>query len=307
MKNNLYNYSEFNLENIDNNESFVYVYLDPREVGNYKYNDYEFSNLPFYVGVSNKKTIHDRKNRHLHYAKLDKDVTNNNYKKNIIRSILSDELEPIILKYKENLSRLDAFNLEKDMILSIGNRYDKSGPLVNISKGGDGGDTFTNNPRKEEIREIHRKNATGSNNNMFGLPLENYPSHKAKLRDEHWNKGRTASVSTKEILSMQRSGSGNSRAKKTLLFDNNFNLVKEFDCCFDIANYIGSTNKAVSKTASTNSKKETPYHTTKGYFIIYKDDWENRFKEKENEIREFLKTFRKNKNQFSEKIINKND
>jgi len=92
---------------------------------------------------------------------------------------------------------------------------------------------------------------------MFGLPLENYPSHKAKLSDEHWNKGRTASVSTKEILSKQRSGSGNSRAKKTLLFDNNFNLVKEFDCCFGIANYIGSTNKAVSKTANTNSKKKS--------------------------------------------------
>ena len=73
------------------------------------------------------------------------------------------------------------------MISTIGNRYDKSGPLVNISKGGDGGDNFTNNPRKEEIREIHRKNALGSNNNMYGLPLEEYPSHKAKLRGEHWN------------------------------------------------------------------------------------------------------------------------
>jgi hypothetical protein len=30
-----------------------------------------------------------------------------------------------------------------------------------------------------------------------------------------------------------------------------------------------------------------------------KDDWENKFKNKENEIREYLKTFKKNKNQFS--------
>ena len=298
MKKNLYNYNEFSLENIDN-DSFVYVYLDPRKIGLYKYNDYEFDNIPFYVGVSNNKAIHDRKNRHLHYAKLDKDVTNNNYKKNIIKSILSDNLEPIILKYSENLSRKEAFDLEKNMILSIGNKYDKSEPLVNISKGGDGGDTFTNNPRKEEIREKHRKNATGSNNNMCGLPLESYPSHKAKQKGGHWNSGRKASDETKKLLSKNNSGSGNNRAKKTLLFDKDFNFIKEFDYCFSISDYIDSTTRAVSKTANINSKKEIPYHTTKGYYIIYKEDWENKFKERESEIKEFLKTFRKNKNQFS--------
>jgi len=288
----LYKYTEFNLENIDNN-SFIYVYLDPRKKGEYIYDEYHFEYEPFYVGVSSGKTIHDRKNRHLYYAKLDKDITNNNYKKNIIRSILSDDLEPIIIKYFEGLSLHESFLKEKDMIEKIGNRYDKSGPLINISKGGDGGDTFSNNPRKEEIREKHRKNALGSNNNMYGLPLEDYPSHKSKLSGNHWNLGRTASISTKEILSKQRMGSGNSMAKKTLLFDKDFNLVKEFDYCFDVASYIDSTNRAVSKTVNTNSKKDIPYHTTKGYFIIYKDDWDRKFKEKENEIIGFLKTFMK--------------
>ena len=298
MKKNLYNYKDFMVDNIDNT-SFIYVYLDPRKPGEYRYGYYEFNYEPFYVGVSSGKTIHDRKVRHLQYVKKDKDITNNNYKKNIIKSILSDNLEPIILKYIDGMSLSDSFLKEKDMISTIGNRYDKSGPLVNISKGGDGGDNFTNNPRKEEIREIHRKNATGSNNNMYGLPLEEYPSHKAKLRGEHWNLGRTASTSTKELLSKQRTGAGNSRAKKTLLFDKDFNLVKEFDYCFDIATYLGSSTKSVGKTARTNSTKDIPYHTTKGYYIIYKDDWENKFKNKENEIREYLKTFKKNKNQFS--------
>lgn len=298
MRKKLYNYDDFSLENIDNN-SFIYVYLDPRKPGVCKYGNYEFNYEPFYVGVSSGKTIHDRKVRHLQYAKNDKDITNNNYKKNIIKSILSDNLEPIILKYIDLISLPEAFLKEKDMISTIGNRYDKSGPLVNISKGGDGGDNFTNNPRKEEIREIHRKNALGSNNNMYGLPLEQYPSHKAKLRGEHWNLGRTASSSTREILSKQGTGAGNNRAKKTLLFDKDFNLVREFDYCFDIANYLNTSNKSVAKTARTNSTKNIPYHTTKGYYIIYKDDWENKFKNKENEIREFLKTFKKNKNQFS--------
>jgi hypothetical protein len=134
---------------------------------------------------------------------------------------------------------------------------------------------------------------------MYGLPLEKYPSHKAKLRGEHWNMGRTASTSTKEKLSELRRGSGNSRAKKTLLFDKDFNLVKEFDYCFDIANYIDTSTGSVANSARKNSTKNIPYHTTKGYYIIYKDDWENKFKDKEDEIKEFLKTFKKNKNQFS--------
>lgn len=284
---------------METTDNYVYILLNPLKEGKYKYNDYIFDFEPFYIGISSTKSYYIREEMHTNFVKNESTYAKNKIKNSIIKRILKNGKEPISLRIIENITREYACEKEIELIELIGNKVDKSGPLSNISKGGDGGDTFTNNPRKEEIREIHRKNATGSNNNMFGLPLENYPSHKAKLRDEHWNKGRTASVSTKEILSKQRSGSGNSRAKKTLLFDNNFNLVKEFDCCFDIANYIGSTNKAVSKTASTNSKKEIPYHTTKGYFIIYKDDWENKFRERENEIREFLKTFKKNKNQFS--------
>jgi hypothetical protein len=297
MGNKLHKYTEFISES--GNTYYIYVYLDPTKPGRCEYGEFSFENSPFYVGYSNKNAIYDRKSRHLHFAKLNKDLTNNSYKMNIINKIIKNGSEPVILLFKDDLSLIDAKKLETYMISEIGNRFDGSGPLINIAPGGDGGDTFSNNPRKEEIREKHRRNALGSNNNMYGLPLEDYPSHKAKLGGNHWNLGRTASNSTKEILSKQRAGSGNNRAKKTLLFDKDFNLVKEFDYCFDVASYIDSTNRAVSKTANTNSKKDIPYHTTKGYFIIYKDDWEKKFKEKENEIREFLKTFRKNKNQFS--------
>jgi hypothetical protein len=299
MKKNLYNYSEFIIES--DNIFYIYVYLDPTKPGKYEYDSgLKFEYLPFYVGYSNKKAFYDRKSRHLHFAKMNKDLTNNSYKMNIINKIIKNGDEPIILLFKDDLTFTEAKEMEIYMISKVGNRYDSSGPLVNIAKGGDGGDTFTNNPRKEEIREIHRKNATGSNNNMYGLPIEEYPSHKAKLRGEHWNMGRTASISTKELLSKQRTGASNSRAKKALLFDKDFNLVKEFDYCFDISDYIDSTKRAVSKTASTNAKEEKyPYHTTKGYYIIYKYDWETKFKNKENEIREYLRTFKKNKNQFS--------
>jgi len=136
---------------------------------------------------------------------------------------------------------------------------------------------------------------------MYGLPLEKRPSHIAKLKGCHWNKGRLISEETRNLFKEINKGEGNPRSKKTLLFDKDFNLIKEFDYCFAISDYLGSSNRAVTKTARTNSTKEIPYHTTKGYFIIYKDDWESKFKERENEIKEFLKTFRKIKINFHKK------
>jgi hypothetical protein len=67
MKKNLHNYKDFIVDSIDN-KSFIYVYLDPRQLGPYNYGNYHFDYQPFYVGVSSGKTIHDRKVRHLQYG-----------------------------------------------------------------------------------------------------------------------------------------------------------------------------------------------------------------------------------------------
>jgi hypothetical protein len=281
------------------NKYYLYVFTDTTKPGKYKYGEYEFEYMPFYVGVSNSESYYKREDIHIKYAKIKKDVTNNKYKMNIINKIIKSNMEPCIYRFFENSSKEFIFEKEKELISKFGTRFNGSGPLVNISLGGDGGDTFTNNPRKEEIREKHRVNAIGKNNNMYGLPLELNPSHIAKLNGNHWNKGKKASSETIEKLSKANSGSNNNKAKKTLLFDINFNFIKEFEYCFSIGDYLECSKRSVSKTANTNSKKEIPYHTTKGYYIIYKDDWENKFKQKENEIIKFLKTFKKNKNQFS--------
>jgi len=44
------------------------------------------------------------------------------------------------------------------------------GLSYNIANATMGGDTFTHNPRKEEIREIKRRQSTGENNPMYGKP-----------------------------------------------------------------------------------------------------------------------------------------
>jgi hypothetical protein len=284
---------------METTDCYIYIICDTTKPGKYKFGYLEFEYLPFYVGVSSESNIYKREEIHIKYAKIKKDVTNNKYKMNIINNIFKNNKEPFIYRIYENSNRDFIFNKEIEVISIIGNRFDGSGPLINISKGGDGGDTFTNNPRKEEIREKHRLNAIGSNNNMYNRPLEFNPSHLAKLSGKHWNLGRKASDETRKLFSEKYSGSSNPRSKKTLLFDKEFNFINEFDYCFGVSNYINSTDRAVSKTARTNSKKDIPYHTTKGYYIIYKDDWENKFKKNEEYIREYLKNLKKNRNQFS--------
>jgi hypothetical protein len=284
---------------METTNNYVYVLLNSLKEGKYKYNNYIFDYEPFYVGISNTESYYIREDMHTNFVKNESTYAKNKIKNSIIKKILKSGKEPISIRIIENITRECACKSEIEIIHLIGTKIDKTGPLSNISKGGDGGDTFTNNPRKEEIREKHRLNAIGENNNMYGLPLEKRPSHIAKLKGCHWNKGRVISEETRNLFKEINKGEGNPRSKKTLLFDEYFNLVKEYNCCSYIADFLSSMKKTIRKTANMNSKKEIPYHTTKGYYIIYKDDWENKFKEKENEIREFLRTFKKNKNQFS--------
>ncbi|WP_416045908.1 GIY-YIG nuclease family protein [Priestia megaterium] len=50
----------------------------------------------------------------------------------------------------------------------------------NISNSKSGGDTFTYNPRREEIRELHRKLSSGENNPMYGKPKSKYTLQRIK-------------------------------------------------------------------------------------------------------------------------------
>lgn len=54
------------------------------------------------------------------------------------------------------------------------------GESYNISDSKNGGDTFTYNPRREEIREIHRQQAIGKNNPMYGKPKNEYTLQRIK-------------------------------------------------------------------------------------------------------------------------------
>jgi hypothetical protein len=182
---------------------YIYVLLDSRFEGNYDNRICEIGFKPFYIG----KGDNDCKNGSVRYMQHYKYVLSENeeqkksnpYKFNLIKKLFSLGYEPNFKIIFESDSEEEVFNLEKELI-SFYKRNIEGGILVNIADGGFGGDTFTNNPKKEEIREKHRLNALGSNNKMYGLDLEKRPSHIAKINGNHWNKGKVMTIETKEKI-----------------------------------------------------------------------------------------------------------
>jgi len=110
---------------------YTYIYLDPRKPGSFDYGEFHFDFEPFYVGKG-------QKNQCLNHLKWAENTTDNSYKLNKIRKIQSLDLEPKVIKYKENLTEEAAFDLEKKIIKVIGRLDLGHGPLTNLTDGGEG-------------------------------------------------------------------------------------------------------------------------------------------------------------------------
>lgn len=144
---------------------YVYVYLDPRSPGFYQYGEYDFNYEPFYVGKGRNWRFRN------HLLKVKRGKYQNLPKFHTIKQILEAGMEPIIIKYIENLNESESFTIEEDMIQKIGRRDLKRGPLRNLSNGGEG-----NGNRK--FTEEHRKNLSASKK---GVVTENLKNHLANL------------------------------------------------------------------------------------------------------------------------------
>jgi len=114
--------------------SIYYVYI-------YSYPD----GTPFYVGMG-------KKDRFLYHLKEANDLSKSSHKLNTIRKILREDSDPIISIIDKNISKEQASELEILLISEIGRVCNNTGPLTNIADGGTGGDTFSNNPNKDDIR-----------------------------------------------------------------------------------------------------------------------------------------------------------
>ena len=119
---------------------YVYIYLDPRKPGKYKYSKYKFTYEPLYIGKGHDKRIvyFDRKYNPLLMNKLHK------------------MFFPIYLMIKDNLTEEEAFTEEIKAIATIGRRDQGKGPLCNMTDGGEGNSGYTHSEgSKQKMRNAH--------------------------------------------------------------------------------------------------------------------------------------------------------
>jgi hypothetical protein len=102
-------------------EYYVYIYFDPRETGSFIYGDLKFEFEPFYIGKGKDRRMYE----HLAY-------TNRCFKTNKIKAIRKANLEPIIVKYREDMYEHEAYSLETELIKKIGRKHFGEGPLANF-------------------------------------------------------------------------------------------------------------------------------------------------------------------------------
>jgi hypothetical protein len=111
---------------------YVYAILDPRKQGIYNYNNYDFSFEPFYIGKGKDNRCY------IHFINVKKKSLKNHR----IKKILKEGYTPIVKIIKTNLTEIDAFEIEKELIKTIGRHDQQKGPLTNLTDGGDGTSGF---------------------------------------------------------------------------------------------------------------------------------------------------------------------
>jgi hypothetical protein len=104
------------------NDFYVYIYLDPRKPGIYKYGKYKFDYEPFYVGKGKGNRLIDFNHR-------------SGWCKSKLKSL---NYKPIIIAKRSKLSVLDAYIFEQRLINTIGRADLNKGPLTNMTDGGEG-------------------------------------------------------------------------------------------------------------------------------------------------------------------------
>jgi hypothetical protein len=160
---------------------YTYVYLDPRKPGIYEFGDLSFGFEPIYVG----KGKNGRMNFHIERSKTTKPGTHPFYDK--LKKIVSSGYDPIVLeidKFEDEDLSLEA---EKILIEKIGRLSHGRGPLLNLTDGGIGGDTFSG--QTEAKKELIRKKISESNKGK-NLGKKISEEQKARLREVNLGKKR---------------------------------------------------------------------------------------------------------------------
>ena len=162
---------------------YVYVLLDPRKPGEYRYEglDFTFAFAPFYVG---KGTAYRWR---AHYTKSIN--TTNVLKNNVIAKLNREGLKRTHVKVLETFDEVEAYAVEKHVINTIGRKIDNTGILTNISEARCG-------------KETGYKHTPEAIANMTGLTR----SEEAKANMRVAQKGKVVSAETRLKQSLVKTG-----------------------------------------------------------------------------------------------------
>lgn len=173
------------------NEYYVYIYFDPR------------NNQPFYVGKG-------KDYRYLKHLKETKENTENYKKWSYIQGLRNKGLEPLIKKIQENISELNAYDIETNLIKKYGRKdIDKNGILTNIC-------IDNRPPNTKESRQKQSESMKGEKNHRYGKVGWNKgilwsEEIKQKIRDKRKMQsppmtGKTHTKETKILMSNKKKG-----------------------------------------------------------------------------------------------------
>jgi hypothetical protein len=143
----------------------------------------ETPTIPFYIGYGQGNRMYSHEKKAIKYP------NKNLYVLDKIRSILKEENTLVYRKIIENVSKEEAIRNEIGRIVVLKIMGFK---LCNLTNGGDDGDTFTNNPHKEQIR-----NKCKENSERKGIHPWNFGKKLPSLTKEHKDKLRIANTGKK--------------------------------------------------------------------------------------------------------------
>lgn len=135
------------------NDYYVYIYLDPRKPGKYKYGEYKFDYEPFYVGKGKGRRYIVKQGR-------------TEYFKRKLNKIKKYGMIPIIIKLFDNISEKRSFDIEKQLIYEI--EKVSSGILINMTNGGEGISGYKHSKKSKKLisknlKGIYRSRETKQN------------------------------------------------------------------------------------------------------------------------------------------------